>query len=77
MSEKKRPVVLFDLDGTLTDPGVGITNAVMYALERWGITVENREELYCFIGPPLLDSFARFYGFSPEEAFRARALYRE
>lgn len=80
MSENKwnkKQVILFDLDGTLTDPGIGITNSVMYALERYGISVSNRSELYRFIGPPLLESFERFYGFSSEEAVRAVEIYRE
>lgn len=69
--------ILFDLDGTLTDPGLGITNSVMYALERFGITVDDRKSLYKFIGPPLMDSFRDFYGFSDEEAQRGLVLYRE
>ena len=73
----KFETVLFDLDGTLTDPGLGITNAVMYALEKFGIHESDREKLYAFIGPPLWDSFMRFYGMSREEADRAVATYRE
>ena len=69
--------VLFDLDGTLTDPGVGITNSVMYALQKFGITVTDRRELYCFIGPPLTDSFQKYYGFTEEESITALKLYRE
>ena len=69
--------ILFDLDGTLTDPGLGITNSVMYALERFDITVEDRKSLYKFIGPPLIDSFREFYGFSDADAKRALQLYRE
>lgn len=69
--------VLFDLDGTLTDPAAGISNAVMYALEKFGIKTENREELYKFIGPPLWDSFQEFYGFSWEQANTAVEYYRE
>jgi phosphoglycolate phosphatase len=69
--------VLFDLDGTLTDPGEGITRSVEYALGAYGIEVEDRRELYPFIGPPLSDSFSRFYGFSEEEALRAVEKYRE
>ena len=38
----KKTIVLFDLDGTLTDPGIGITNSVMYALKTFGIDVEDR-----------------------------------
>lgn len=69
--------VLFDLDGTLTDPGEGITNSVMYALKKFGIVVEDRAELYKFIGPPLVDSFKEFYGFSDEKAWQAVEFYRE
>lgn len=74
-NEKK--IILFDLDGTLTDPGMGITNSVMYALNRYGIEVSDRTELYKFIGPPLSESFERFYGFSKEESYRAVDVYRE
>ena len=59
--------ILFDLDGTITDPMLGITNSVMYALKRYGIVVEDRRELYKFIGPPLAESFSRYYGFSESE----------
>lgn len=69
--------VLFDLDGTLTDPAEGITNSVAYALERYGIKVEDKKSLYTFIGPPLNDSFMRFYGFSAEKAMDAIMVYRE
>lgn len=74
---EKKKILLFDLDGTLTDPGLGITNSVMYALERFGITGVCRQDLYKFIGPPLSQSFERFYGFSKEDALRAVSVYRE
>ncbi len=67
----------FDLDGTLTDPGVGITNSVMYALKAYNIEVDNRECLYKFIGPPLKDSFMKYYDFSEEKAIEAIKVYRE
>jgi phosphoglycolate phosphatase len=69
--------ILFDLDGTLTDPKIGITNSVMYSLEKFGIKVNDRKELFCFIGPPLIDSFMDFYGFSKEDALQAIVYYRE
>ena len=69
--------ILFDLDGTLTDPGLGITNSVMYALSKFGIDVTDRSRLFGFIGPPLRESFARYYGFSDEDAEKAVAYYRE
>ncbi len=69
--------IFFDLDGTLTDPGPGITNSVAYALERYGIHVADRTALYPFIGPPLVDSFTRYYGFSAADARAAVDVYRE
>ena len=68
---------LFDLDGTLTDPGEGITRSVAYALSFFGIEVKDRTALYPFIGPPLVDSFSTCYGFSPEQARQAGGRYRE
>lgn len=69
--------ILFDLDGTLTDPAIGITNSVMYALNKYGISVTDRKLLYKFIGPPILESFERYYDFSKEEAINAVEYYRE
>lgn len=69
--------ILFDLDGTLTDPGIGITNSFMYALESFGIHENDRTALYKVIGPPLLDSFRDFYGFSDEMATEGMKKYRE
>lgn len=69
--------ILFDLDGTLTDPRVGITRSVAYALERFGIYVEDTDALCSFIGPPLTDSFMEYYGFTAEQAQDAIGFYRE
>ncbi len=68
--------ILFDLDGTLTDPKVGITTAVSKALAHFGIR-EEPDNLTAFIGPPLLDSFEELYGFTPEQAELAVIKYRE
>lgn len=73
----KYNTILFDLDGTLTNPALGITNSVIYSLEKFGITDVNREDLYKFIGPPLIDSFMEFYGFDKEKAKKAVEYYRE
>ena len=69
--------LLFDLDGTLTDPMVGITSSVQYALEKFGIHVKYLKDLIPFIGPPLDDSFQEFYGLSKEDAGKAVVYYRE
>lgn len=69
--------LLFDLDGTLTDPKIGITTCVQYALHSFGIEEPDLDKLEPFIGPPLRDSFMEFYGFTPEQAEKAVAKYRE
>ena len=69
--------ILFDLDGTLTDSALGITNSVMHALKVLGITLPERKELFKFIGPPLGESFKKFYGFTEAEAVKAIKIYRE
>ena len=69
--------ILFDLDGTLTDPGEGITNSVDYALKKYNIIIEDKKELYKFIGPPLQESFQKYYGFSTEQSLQAVEFYRE
>ena len=72
-----KKAVFFDLDGTLTDPGEGITNSAAYAIRRFGLDVATREELYSFIGPPLDRSFMDFCGFDQENAVLAVKYYRE
>lgn len=74
---KEYKTVLFDLDGTLTDPAFGITNSVIYSLKKYGIENVEREELFKFIGPPLHESYQKFFGFSEEESFKAVEYYRE
>ena len=69
--------LLFDLDGTLTDPREGITTCVQYALKALGIEEPDLGKLEPFIGPPLKDSFKEFYGMSDEQAEAAVAKYRE
>ena len=70
--------VLFDLDGTLSDPREGITRSIAYALERLGIEPPALDLLTFAIGPPLRESLARLIGTTEREAVeRALALYRE
>ena len=68
--------LLFDLDGTITDPKEGITKCVQYALSKFDIE-ENCDNLLSFIGPPLTDSFIDFYGFDKQKAELAIKYYRE
>jgi len=70
-------LVLFDLDGTLTDPRVGITRSVRYALESLGMEVPEERRLESFIGPPLLESFQSACGMDEPRARAAVDAYRE
>ena len=74
---KNYEFIFFDLDGTLTDPFEGITNSVVYSLNSYGIEVVDKSELKRFIGPPLFQSFEKYYGFSKEKAIEAVDRYRE
>lgn len=69
--------LMFDLDGTLTDPREGITKSVQYALRHMGIEEPDLRKLEPFIGPPLLESFTEYYDFSMEQARQAVDYYRE
>lgn len=69
--------VLFDLDGTLTNPFEGITGGVIYALERLGYAPPQRSDLVSFIGPPLFDEFSRRFSMDEQTANEAVRLYRE
>lgn len=67
----------FDLDGTLTDPGEGITASVRYALKKLGIDPPEKGALYDFIGPPLKESFSRYFPSDEEKQDLAVRFYRE
>ncbi|MBQ3509796.1 MAG: HAD hydrolase-like protein [Peptococcaceae bacterium] len=69
--------LLFDLDGTLTNPQEGITKCVQHALKAFQIDEPDLEKLIPFIGPPLIQSFMDFYGFTEDQARQAVAVYRE
>ena len=69
--------ILFDLDGTLTESGEGITKSVQYALEKMGYPEMDLEKLRVFVGPPLLEQFMKYAGMSEEEGRQAVVYYRE
>ena len=71
------PNVLFDLDGTLTDPREGITRSIQYGLSKMGIDEPDLTQLEHFIGPPLLQQFMATYGFNEAQAWEAMGFYRE
>jgi phosphoglycolate phosphatase len=69
--------ILFDLDGTLTDPKEGIVNSIVFALNKLGIHENSIDELDTFIGPPLRESFLKRYDLTDEQADNAMLYYRE
>ena len=73
----KYDIILFDLDGTLTDSEKGIINSAAYALESFGINLAEYNDLRRFIGPPLRDTFRDELGFSDEQTEVAIVKYRE
>lgn len=73
--EEMAMVVLFDLDGTLTDSGEGITKCAQLALQHFGIEIVDRSQLGSFVGPPLRESFQR-YGIPPERVEEAITVFR-
>lgn len=69
--------ILFDLDGTLTQSGEGITKSVQYALEKLGKPEPDLKKLEVFVGPPLLQQFMKYAGLDEETAVKAVEYYRE
>ena len=69
-------IIFFDLDGTLIDPKENITKSAQHALAQFGIH-EKLDKLIPFIGPPLNDSFKKYYDFNEEHSKQAAEYYRE
>ena len=73
----KYATILFDLDGTLTDPAVGITGGVAHALDHFNVKYESKEQLKEFIGPPLREHFMEFCNVNKEKGEEYVVKYRE
>lgn len=74
---KRMKYILMDLDGTITNPKIGITKSIQYALKHMNIHIEDLDSLCKHIGPPLREGFMEFYQFTQEEATVAIKKYRE
>ena len=75
---KSKMNIVFDLDGTLTDPYDGITNCILHALEELGKAPPPPVSLKWCIGPPLMESFARLLETDDDERVQAAvAIYRK
>ena len=70
-------VILFDLDGTLTDSGPGILNCIEYALDDQGIEYPDRATMRTYLGPPLAVTFREHFGMTDQQITEAIAKYRE
>lgn len=72
-----KSIVLFDLDGTITESGDGIVNSIEYALKAYGITDYKRADLYKYLGPPLIDTFKNEFKFDHLKAVEVVEKFRE
>ena len=77
MDFTSKKIILFDLDGTLTDSGEGIINSLKYTLTAYGISDYDEKILNRFIGPPLIESLTEIFGFDELKAREAVEKYRE
>ena len=76
-ADMKYKCLIFDLDGTLTESGEGITKCVQYALEKLGRPESDLEKLKVFIGPPLMEQFMKYADLDEATARKAVEYYRE
>ena len=73
---KKYDTILFDLDGTLTDPATGLIKSFKYALDKMGVDYGAPETLTRFIGPPLYAEWQRVFNFNDQEVDLALKTFR-
>ena len=74
---KKFDLIIFDLDGTITDSQEGIINSLLYSLAKFDIEVADKDKLKEFIGPPLRESYRMIFSFTEAESEKAVKYYRE
>ncbi|MBR4891122.1 MAG: HAD-IA family hydrolase [Clostridia bacterium] len=74
---KNKEIIFFDLDGTITDSKKGIFNSIKYVLDFYKIEERDENILIKFLGPPLKDSFMKYFNMSEKQAIEAVAKYRE
>ena len=73
----KYKALLFDLDGTLLDTSEGIISSVKYAIECTGLESLSDDKIKSFIGPPIQNTFRKFYNLNDEETSKISAIFRE
>lgn len=67
--------LLFDLDGTLTDPLAGIANSINYTLAKFSLPARVPSSLEHFIGPSLQDTFRVLLGTDDRETLAQAVIY--
>lgn len=77
MEKLKQNIILFDLDGTLTDSAIGVINACQYMQKKMGMKVWDKAELKFIVGPPLMKTFTEDFSMDKETAEQAMVTYRE
>ena len=69
--------ILFDLDGTIINPKEGIFNSIKHSLVQLNLPIPSDKEMEKFIGPPLIDSYSKYFNLPQEEAIKAVNFYRD
>ena len=77
MDRLKQNIILFDLDGTLTDSMEGVIRSAQYMQEKMGLRVWSFEELRFMVGPPLIESFTKEFAMPLPEAEKGIEVFRE
>ena len=77
MEKLKQNIILFDLDGTLTDSMEGVIRSAQYMQEKMGLRVWDYEELRFMVGPPLIESFTKEFAMPLKEAEKGVEVFRE
>ena len=77
MDTLKQNIILFDLDGTLTDSMEGVIRSVQYMQEKMGMRVWEFDELRFIVGPPLIESFTKELAMELPKAEKAVEVFRE
>ena len=77
MDKLKQNIILFDLDGTLTDSMEGVIRSAQYMQEKMGMKVWDFDDLRFMVGPPLIESFTKELAMPFAEAEKGIEVFRE
>lgn len=77
MEKLQQSIIIFDLDGTLTDSAEGVIRSAQHMQEKMGISKWADEDLKFIVGPPLIKTFTEDFQMNQEDAQRALGFFRE